>query len=882
MRFIFHIIFFLLFSSICFSQTVISGKITDKDNTSLQGASIVVTKIKGNIILTYAISNNNGEYSLNINSKLDSLQINVSYIGYAKQSKIITNKNQVISFNLLESSEKLKEVIIKSSAITKRGDTISYFVNSFKDQKDRVIADVLKKLPGIEVLIDGKILYQGKPIQKYYIEGLDLLEGKYNLANNNLPASSVSKVQILENHQPIKILDSLVFSDKTSLNIKLKKNITVTGTSKLGVGLSPFLWNVNITPMLFTKKQQMITSYQTNNIGNDISNEIKTLTIEDLLDQFESNNEKKDWVTIQELSSPPFSKKRWLDNNAHLFTTNYLVRLKKDLDLKVNLSYVNDFQQQNGNTQTTFFTPTDTINIIENTSNRLFFNSLKSKFILTKNTNKNYFKNTFEINNYWDSQNGKIILNSDNINQETETPYTSFNNKLKIIKPFGKKLVTIKSVLTYSKSPQNLRVIPSQFEDLLNNGNSFDEVNQKIEHSNFYTNNSFSFTKGVKKFTLIPKIGFTIQNQKLNSHISIFENNIENILAGDFQNNLILNKTSFYTILKSQYHNNNWKIEFETPLKLQTFKRTDKSLNKKQNLNKLTFEPRLSIKKDLNAFWKTTFSASLKNSFGDINQLYYGYLLNNYRNIQKYETPILESLRKNVALGISYRNPIKSLFINGFYSYGNSNQNLLFGNIINPNGTTSFGFFEQDNNSNTHNINLRGSKYFSNLKTTLTVTTNASLDNKEQLLNGTITDITTKNVQLKGKLDTEITEWLNIEYKNKISISNSLFENQQAFDNIITQEHLLNFNFYPTSNQYISLNAEYYKNNFSNQNQENYFLNLNYRYTFKESRIDLELNCNNILNTKEFTTVFNDAFSYTQSTFQLRPRQVLMSMKFNF
>ena len=375
---------------------------------------------------------------------------------------------------------------------------------------------------------------------------------------------------------------------------------------------------------------------------------------------------------------------------------------------------------------------------------------------------------------------------------------------------------------------------------------------------------------------------YFFKNQELNSNISVFKNNIENILTNDFQNNLRFNNTSFYTLLKTQYNNDNWKIELETPLKLQTFKRVDNYLNKEQNLSKLTFEPRLSVKKDLNAFWKTTFSASLKNSFGDINQLYYGYILNNYRNIQKYETPILESLRKNITLGISYRNPIKSLFINSFYSYGNSNQNLLFGNIINNNGTTSFDFFEQDNNSNTRNINLRGSKYFSKLKTILTLTTNATLDNKEQLLNGIITEITTKNIQFKGKLDTEITEWFNVEYKSNISISNTQFENQQSFDNIITQEHLLNFNFYPTSNQYIGFDTEYYKNNFSSQNQESYFLNLNYRYTFEKSRIDLELNWNNILNAKEFTTVFNNAFSYTQSTYRLRPRQILMSVKFSF
>jgi len=67
-------------------------------------------------------------------------------------------------------------------------------------------------MPRIEVLDDGKILYQGKPINKYYIEGLDLPEGKYNLAIKNLPHKEVTKVQVLENHQPIKVLDSLVYS----------------------------------------------------------------------------------------------------------------------------------------------------------------------------------------------------------------------------------------------------------------------------------------------------------------------------------------------------------------------------------------------------------------------------------------------------------------------------------------------------------------------------------------------------------------------------------------------------------------------------------------------------------------------------------------------
>jgi hypothetical protein len=77
---------------------------------------------------------------------------------------------------------------------------------------------------------------------------MDLLEGKYNLANQNLPHASVSSVQVLENHQPIRILDSLVPTDRASLNIKLKNNITVTGSGRAGMGTSPLLWDAGIYP----------------------------------------------------------------------------------------------------------------------------------------------------------------------------------------------------------------------------------------------------------------------------------------------------------------------------------------------------------------------------------------------------------------------------------------------------------------------------------------------------------------------------------------------------------------------------------------------------------------------------------------------------------
>ena len=49
----------------------------------------------------------------------------------------------------------------------------------------------MKKLPGINVSGNGQISYLGKSISNFYIEGMNMLGGKYNLATRNMPAKYV-------------------------------------------------------------------------------------------------------------------------------------------------------------------------------------------------------------------------------------------------------------------------------------------------------------------------------------------------------------------------------------------------------------------------------------------------------------------------------------------------------------------------------------------------------------------------------------------------------------------------------------------------------------------------------------------------------------------
>jgi hypothetical protein len=572
---------FILFCNCLFSQIVVNGKITDINGNAISKASVLIYKKGTENIIAYNISDNNGLYSVSIPPSNTDIDIQVRSMGYETITETINNKSQTKIFNLVEKEFKLKDVVIKSSPIRQKGDTIKYLVNSFSKEQDRSIGDVLKRMPGIEVLSDGKILYQGKPINKYYIEGLDLLEGKYNLANENLPHKEVKQVQILENHQPIKALDSLNFSDQAALNIKLKNTYTFTGQARIGSGLNPLLWDANITPMLFTKKKQMLTTYQANNTGDNVASQLKKHTLEDILNQFENNSEKIDWLGIQQLTTPKFSEKRWLDNNIHLLSGNYLQKLKNEFDMRINLSYLNDYQQQNGFTNTEYITPGNTITILEEKQNQLFFNSLQTNITLQKNADKNYFKNSIEFQGFWDSQRGNIILNNQLLKQQLNNKFYRLSNNLKTIFPLGKQMITLNSYIGLNKTPQSLNVNPGQFESLLNNNLPFDEVTQQVDLKTFYTNNSFGFTKAIKRFTIEPKVGFQIENQQLNSEILTSENDN---LSNDFSNNLDWFRSKIYVDIQTQYKKNKWRFELSTPINYHSYQIKDNPL---QTSNKL-------------------------------------------------------------------------------------------------------------------------------------------------------------------------------------------------------------------------------------------------------------------------------------------------------
>jgi CarboxypepD_reg-like domain/TonB-dependent Receptor Plug Domain len=118
MRLFIAIITAFLFSIHCYSQSTITGKVTDQQGISLPGSSIYILNT-----LDGASADANGNYSISTTEKGNQV-LAVSMIGYESinQPIVLENKSYTINFKLKEAVNELDEVVISAGTIEATND----------------------------------------------------------------------------------------------------------------------------------------------------------------------------------------------------------------------------------------------------------------------------------------------------------------------------------------------------------------------------------------------------------------------------------------------------------------------------------------------------------------------------------------------------------------------------------------------------------------------------------------------------------------------------------------------------------------------------------------------------------------------------------------
>ncbi|AMJ64830.1 hypothetical protein [Hymenobacter sp. PAMC 26628] len=836
----------------------------------------------------FVISGPDGRFTLTLPTApaSDSLLLAARALGYAVQLRRLANRSQPVELKMREEATKLKEVVVQGAPITRQGDTLSYQVGAFANKRDRVISDVLKKMPGIEVASDGQISYEGRPISKFYINGQDLLESRYTLASDNLPADAVQQVQVLENHQPVRALDKLVHPDNAALNIKLKNKVTATGQARLGAGLVPSppgaLWNANVSPMLFTKKQQLIDTYQGNNTGQDVAAELKPLTLADLQQQAESSNQKPDLTHIRGLGQPPVAASRYLFNRVHLLSANHLVTLSKDNQLRVNASYLHDTQTQRGTAQTFYYLPGQPpVTLTEETRNQLSFNTLQTDLAFVKNVKDYYLKNTLSLDGRWDAQTGDVYRaeSQTRIAQTARNPFFAATNRLGLVRPISRgRIVQATSLVFYTNSPQRLAVRPGPFAGALTGGAAYDSARQQVRLGSFFTSNSLGLTASRGPWAYSGTVGFSQEIQRLASALDTAP---EPAAPGaPLRNDLRWNRGRYYAQPALSYKTDSWNASLEVPVSYYAFTAADAPLGAGQRLRVAVAEPRLSGRHDLGALWYAAAGAGLSNRFGDISQLNYAYLLRDYRTLQRNDAPLPRSVAQSYNAGLYFKNPLKSLFFNASYSLTSTLSNRLYSSQVDASGALTTVALDQDARRLSHTVGSSVSKFVSPWKTNFSLNVSASLSRQPQVLNGTLAQTTNHSGTATFKTSVSAFDWGSLEYNATLTALRSTVDGGAAQPLAVLQDHHAAVSVFPVGRHQASLAADYYASQGPGPAVRAIFADLTYRYTLPTARkIDLEARWSNIFDTRQYQYSYVSQFLLAQTTYQLRPAQVLVSAR---
>ncbi|MCM8570346.1 outer membrane beta-barrel protein [Gramella jeungdoensis] len=194
---------FLFLSFIGYSQEfIITGKIIDENGDPLEAATVYLETLADSSLVTYSISEKNGNFRLSGETGAENARLFISFAGYQSFAENIHIKER-INLNTVKmqvQENQLDEVLLtaKSPPLSIKRDTLEFNADSFTTRPDANLEELMKKLPGVEVDSDGNITVNGKPVSRILVNGEEFFGDDPKIATKNLPKEIINKIQVTD------------------------------------------------------------------------------------------------------------------------------------------------------------------------------------------------------------------------------------------------------------------------------------------------------------------------------------------------------------------------------------------------------------------------------------------------------------------------------------------------------------------------------------------------------------------------------------------------------------------------------------------------------------------------------------------------------------
>lgn len=877
------LLFFLFFCGTILSQRKISivGTIVNENQRPIPDIDIF---LKNNnvtsTILAFSVTNELGQYKFDYIASGDTLFIETSSLQYQSQLKKIPIKKEntfIINFQLRERIEELEEVeIIASPKITVRNDTTVFNLNMILNGRERVVEEILQKLPGVEIDDRGRIKYKNKDVVNVLLDGDNLFNGNYTVGTKRINASHIKGVEAIENFERNSLLQGLSENDQVALNIKFGDGVSLSGDSEMAYANGNRI-SLNTTAITISKSVKGFGIVSFNSIGNKISNSNFDATdfIDRLLEQHSNG-----------LDSPSY-----IGNNNNLFPTNnsisnrevfgslnFLPKLSKTETLRINLNGLSDKSLERNTSLTLIGNNTDSLlRIFERNTDLVkpsYFNtSLFYEKYTSASTSWSTNFNFSKLNN----ERQLLGIRNDLEQRENTVLKDIFlsNNSLFTHKINDKSALSMEAVMAFSEKPETLKLFSGinleNYSSIpeTNNQQSVNSKKQQLRILNSYYHKIGEFDK------LNLNLNFTYLN---NSLLSKLFDPYENIA---FENNLDYKVVLPELMIDYLYKHSKLTLRPILISKLYSFNYINQTYSTASKGSEFLLDAGFHLKFDINKRHSLLATINHKNEIPDEKKLYDNFILSSNRILQDNEISFENSTNNRIGLNYNYENLTKDINANFGFAYKKEQNVHLPYNLAND---LILVIRNRVQNNVTENRvwNLNFSQYFSPLRSTIRFKGIYGNSNYTNFLNESSLRLNKmKTVEALLSIGTSfIGKFL---FGNNLNYSKNIFFTQGTSG--FTNEALtnkLNISYVPNNNFRIESSIDYYVPNLNNGENNSWTLNSSLQYINKKKNFTYTLEGRNLFNQSQIGNIKNTDFSTTITSESVFDRLVIVRINFRY
>lgn len=844
------------------TPVIIKGIVLNiEDSKGVSNARVTIKETVNSRVLAYTFTNSTGGFSITTVSTPPWI-LEVSSLGY-KPFRQALNSSPEKEFTIyMESSQiVLNEVKIVAPKVSVKGDTLNYLTGGFLKEGDVSIEDVLKRLPGIDVTEGGQILYNNKPINALYIDGKNMLDGRYSIATKNLPPDIVSMVQIFENHQPVKALKDFVPSDNSAINLKLdpKAKARWVAAGDIAAGVPNYLWDGRLLLFRFSPDMQSMNTLRSNNRGREIAADLKTHTLGAAAQTQLLKSEDVNLVNVTGVSVPPTGDERALFNKSGYVSANSLFNTSESSEVSLKVGYICEEREREQQEWTEYILGGGENRVVgEKSSFFGIINRPDLDFTIKTNTPKYFLQNRINLKGRFENNNSAISGTRDLLSKATLRQYEA-SEIITWIKPINRSLIKLSSNTHISQMPQRVVV--------WDEAQSQDSAFQEISLFQISSRNNISYTRRSGSITAELSLGVNTRFQELETASDLSPDGVSTGMGS-------LSLTELYLSPAFGYEKEGLRLNVTLPVMLQN--------------GALRLAPDINVRYRISTFWEGSGGYRSSNRFSEITSVEPEMRMVSYRTFEKGAGKLAESRDDILFIRGVYNNPLNLINISGSFSYHIfESQTLPYvdyveGDLYNLEEFILRGEIFENNTGRTLSSGLSFSKSFFDTPLLIGVKTTFSITESSIVQQGVFTKMRFNRYSIIPTLEFSLLKAADVELTAPF-----LIQQRCSFSGIMSRSSLSSFsptakiNVKFTERTTLALNSALYFNEMSKGAFYLYpFTDIKCRFKIKQGEVFAELT--NLFNNREFRYKVAGELSLTERLYKLRPTAIMAGISISF